>query len=268
MGQLSISTAWTETGQFLAREARLVVPIALLLLMLPPAAEQLLLAPPETQMSLGRALLGLAVTLVVVVTGLVAGIAITHLTLAPGASVGEAMARGWSRCLSLLGSSFLIALPLVLIAFVLIAAMTPGLATARQPFDPNNMPPGFAAVVMILSILAVAFWVKISLGTPVAAAEKAGPVGIIRRSWTLTTGHYWKLLGTFLLLLLVSSLIVLALSSGIGVLVLLAAGPPAFGNASFIATTLIASLLQTMLTTVLIVLVARIYAQLAETRPA
>ena len=43
MANLSITTAWNETVAFIAREARLVLPIAFLLLALPGAAMQLVI---------------------------------------------------------------------------------------------------------------------------------------------------------------------------------------------------------------------------------
>ena len=262
VSELSISKAWTETGQFLAREAGLVLPVALLLLALPPAAEQLLVPPPGAEASLGQAATGFFLTLIVLVTSLIGGIAISHLALTPGASVGEALRRGTARFLPLLGASMLIAIPMVLVAVLVVLAIAPNAPVMRTPFDPYSMPPALLWVITLFTLALLFIWVKLSMGTPVASEERAGPVAIITRSWALTKGHYWKLLGAYLIVMILSSLAIMALTYGLGVLIFLAAGPPAFGNASFIAITLVDVFLQTVMVAVLIVLIARIYAQL------
>ena len=263
MAQLSISKAWTETGAFLARESRLVLPIALLLVAIPPAASGLFGSPPGVQPTLAQATIDLLLAIVTVVASLIAGVAISHLALRSGASVGEALQRGSKRFLSLLGVALLITIPLLLIAFLLIAAIGPSSAVMQQPIDPYNLPPELASVLIILAIIVLAFWVKISMTTPIAAAERGGPITILRRSWRLTSGHYWKLLGTFLLLMIVASLVIMGISLGIGLIVLLVSGPPLPGGASFTIMVLIDALLQAIVATVLVVLIARIYAQLA-----
>ncbi len=263
MSELSISKAWTETGQFLGREAGLVLPVALLLLALPPAAERLLLPPPGGEESLGQLGLGLLFTLIVLVTSLIGSISISHLALRPGLSVGEALRRGVSRFPSLLGASLLMTIPIIIVAMIVVLAIAPNAPVMRAPFDPYSMPPALLWAITLFTLTLLFLWVKLSMGTPVTSEERAGPVEIIKRSWSLTKGNYWKLLGTYLAVMIVTSLVIMALTSGLGVLVFLAAGPPAFGNAAFIAITLIEVFLQTIMVTLLIVLIARIYAQLA-----
>jgi hypothetical protein len=87
--------------------------------------------------------------------------------------------------------------------------------------------------------------------TPVATAEPVGPIGALRRSWALTRGHYWRLLGTFLLLLLVATVAILALSSTLGIVLVLLAGPPEPGNLTWMVTALVSVLFQTLMTVVL-----------------
>ena len=262
VSDLSISRAWTETGQFLAREAGLVLPVALLLLALPPAAERLLIPPPGGELSLGQASFGLLLTLIVLVTSLIGSIAISHLALRPGLSVGEALRRGLRRFPSLLGASLLLAIPMIILAVIVVMAVAPNAAVMRAPFDPYSMPPALLWSITLFTLALLFIWVKLSMGTPVTSEERAGPVDIITRSWALTKGHYWKLLGTYLAVMILSSLAIMALTNGLGVLIFLAAGPPMFGNLSFIAINLVEVFLQTIMVTVLIILIARIYAQL------
>ena len=59
---------------------------------------------------------------------------------------------------------------------------------------------------MIL-VLIIAIAVRFQLTVPVAAMEPAGPVRMLRRSWDLTRGSYWRLLG-FLLIVLIVALVI------------------------------------------------------------
>ena len=263
MTALSINRAWNETAAFLGREARLVLPIALLLVFLPGIASALLIPPEGVAPTIAQAVIGLLLALVTLVTTLIAGIAISHLALRPGASVGEALQTGGRRFGPLFGASVLIAIPLVFVFFILIMIAAPLFLIGGQTISPAAMITTLAPVVVLVALAMLAIWAKLLLMTPVAAAERVNPIEIIRRSWTLTRGHYWKLFGTFLLVLLVSGLVVGAITNVFGSLIALTLGQPAWGNLSYTVISLLQALLQTVVTTITIVLVARIYAQLS-----
>ena len=55
------------------------------------------------------------------------------------------------------------------------------------------------------------------MSAPVASAEAAGPIAIIRRSWTLTSGHWWHLFGFLLLFFIGAIVLLLAVSAAAGV---------------------------------------------------
>jgi hypothetical protein len=261
--KLSISRAWSETGAFLAKEARLVLPIALLLLAIPAMASELILPEPAATPSAGRALLQLTLLLVNIAAGLVGVVAITNLALRPGTSVGEALRTGLRRFPPLFVASLMIGLGFVLIAFVVILLFAGAAMEGAVPPDPRNLPPSFSVVILLLTVLGLALWIRFMMVTPVATAEPVGPIGALRRSWALTRGHYWRLLGTFLLLLLVATVAVLALSSTLGIVLVLLAGPPEPGNLTWTVSALVSVLFQTLMTVVLGVLAARVYRQLA-----
>jgi len=261
VASLSISTAWTETGRFLARHAGLVLPIAFLFIALPPVANALLLPAPDAPESADRAILALFLTFASLLANLIGGIAISHLALVPGVSVGEALHRGLTRFLPLLGMCLLVVIPIIVLLAILLMIFLPDAGSIRGPQPPSLL---FTIVIIVAF---VAIWTKFSMATPVAAKEPAGPVEILTRSWELTKGHYLKLFATFLAVTIVSWLLILALSSGLGVLIFLVAGPPVFGSASFVTITLLDTLLETIVLAVTAVLVARLYAQLAEGEP-
>jgi hypothetical protein len=102
-----------------------------------------------------------------------------------------------------------------------------------------------------------------AMSAPAASAEPIGPIAILKRSFQMTEGHFWKLLG-FLLVYFIAALVVLVgITAAIGVPVGLAFGRIEPMSVSALIVALIHSLLNAGLTAVLAVMLARIYAQLA-----
>ena len=107
------------------------------------------------------------------------------------------------------------------------------------------------------------FGVRLMMGTPVASAEQAGPVEIIKRSWVLTRGVWWKLF-VFLLMLLIAAIIVLmAVGLVVGSVVAIALGPIEAMTPSALAVGALQGLFNAAFTAVFAVMLARIYVQLS-----
>lgn len=258
MAKLSITDAWNETAAFVAREGRLIFPIGFLMLSLPGAVLQILMPPPPAPGELPEGGLWLAYIPVMIVISLIGTLAITLLALRGGTSVGEALAHGARRvgpvilALLLVGlASGLASLPIMML-FGLLAINSGNPALA-----------GLAILVMLP--LALALWARLSMVTPVAAAEQAGPIAMLQRSWQITRGHFWKLLGLMVLLAIVAIAISIAVGAIGGLLIALVAGMPEPGSLSFYLLLILSALVQAVLSTVLAVLLARVYAQLAGT---
>lgn len=261
MARLSISRAWEETAAFARREARLLFPVAFLLMSLPGSILQAM-APVTTPGKLPELGLWLAFLPVVVIGSLVGGLAISHLALRPGASVGEALQIGLRRFLPLLGAAVLVGVgvSLLMIPLILIVAV---LAT---PASAGAVPPALAVLPVLLMIpVLVVVWVRLILMTPAAAAESVGPIALIRRSWDLTRGHFWRLLGFLVLLILVSLVVLTAVGAIGGILVILIAGQPQPGSIAMFLVLLISALVQAVVSGLFTAFIARIYAQLAGT---
>ena len=124
------------------------------------------------------------------------------------------------------------------------------------------MPAGAWIPLILFLALMLYLAARMLMTSPVASAEAAGPVTILKRSWALTRGHAGKLLG-FLLLFLVALVVVL---TAVGVMVgLFARG--VFGeveplSAAALVIGLVQGLLSAAATTVFAVMLARIYLQL------
>lgn len=254
MAPLSINTAWNETTAFMAREARLVLPVGFMLIAFPGALVQAAMpvTPPNELPEPGTWLL--LVPLAIIAT-LVGNLAISLLALRPGISVGEAIQHGARRSPVVLGAALLVGLisALVMLPVIVLAA---GAAVAL-----GN--PGLAAIAGLpMLALLVFLWTRLLMLNPIGALEPLGPVAILRRSWALTKGYFWRLFAFLILLLVVAMVASAAVGAIGGILVVLLAGPPTPGSLSFYLVLILSTLVQAVLSSVFAVMVARIYAEL------
>lgn len=264
MANLSISTAWNQTAEFVKRESGLILPIAFLMIAVPGALMQILMPEPAAPGEMPEAGAWLLIFPIAIVASVIGTVAISTLALRPGTSVGEALQRGVRRFIPLFLASLLLFLAAMVIAIPIILVVAGG-AVMSGGGDPAALAGPILLVALILFVIFIAFWVRLMLMTPVAAAEEVGPVAIIRRSWSLTGGHFWKLLGFALLLMIVGAIVVFAITAIFGILVFALAGAPEPGSTSMILMTIVSALLQSVLSAVFVTMIARIYAQLAGT---
>lgn len=253
--KLSITTAWNETAAFVAREAQLVLPIGFLLLALPGALLQIVM-PTPTPGQLPETGLWMAAIPVAILVSIVGALAVTLLALRPGTSVGEALQHGARRLLP-------VVLALLLVSLGAAIATLPVFLLFGLAAMAAGTPAVGALALLVLFPVALILWARLSLVTPVAAAESVGPIAILQRSWALTRGHFWTLLGFLVLMLVVTLVISIAVSAIGGIVILLIAGQPDPGSLAFYLMLIVSTLVQAVLSTVLAVMVARVYAQLS-----
>lgn len=255
MPALSITDAWNETSAFMAREGRLVLPVGFMLIALPGAIIQV--ATPTAQPNeLPEPGLWLALVPFALVATLVGNLAISVLALKPGMSVGEAIQQGARRFLPVLGAALLIGLASML-------AMAPVVVVAALAAAALGAPALAAIPVLLVVPLLVFLWTRLLLANPIGAVESGGPVAILKRSWELTAGRFWRLFGFLILLLVVAMVASGAVAAVGGTLITLSFGPPRPDSLSFYLVLILSTLVQAVLASVFAVMVARIYAQLA-----
>lgn len=268
MTNLSITTAWNESTAFVRREGHLLYPLAFLLLALPGAAMSLL--GPQQQPQPGQVpepgawMLMLPVGAVL---GLIGQIALSCLALRPGSSVGEALGRGGRRFLPALAALLLVAAGAGLLFFavtVVVAVLMPEAARdLAAPGPPTQAELGALGLILLIIFPVAAFFgTRLSLMTPVAAAEDVGPIAIMRRSWSLSSGHFWKLLGFFILLGIVVLVAAMAVQFVFGSIIAVAAGRPEPGSLSFVLIVLLQAALNALFYMFIIAALSRIYVQL------
>jgi hypothetical protein len=261
MGRLSITTAWNESADFLKRHFGALFTIAVALIAFPNVATQWLAPLPVPPDATPRAGLWLLLVILVLLLNMVGSLAISSLALGRENVVGDALRHGLRRLPAMAGAS------LILIGAALILAMPLILATGIRPEQLVAPTPATAGriglVVLVLVLVGLFFAVRLLLLTPVAAAEPVGPVAIIARSWALTKGYFWKLLG-FVLLITVAAMVAISVAAMlVGLAISLVAGPPEEGSLSQLILLLISSLLNAAFVVLMATMVARIYLQLA-----
>lgn len=259
MAALSITDAWNETAAFMTREGRLVLPVGFMLIALPGAIIQA--ATPTTQPNeLPEPGAWLALVPLAIAATLIGNLAISVLALRPGTSVGEAIQQGARRFLPVLGAALLIGLG-AMVAIMPVVLLAAGAAVALGI-------PALAVIPVLLAIpLLVFLWTRLLLANPIGAVEPGGPVTILKRSWALTAGRFWQLLGFLILLMIVAIVASGAIAAVGGSLIALTLGPPRPDTLSFYLVLILSTLVQTVLASVFGVMVARIYAQLAPPDP-
>ena len=210
---LSISRAWDETREIFRRDGGLLVSVALALIVLPEVIVGII-SPPQATVNAdapaGMQLLRFAVALI----SLIGQLALIRLALGPSTTVGAAIGHGARRFLSALGAVVLLIVGFGVLAVPLIIILTLALGVDLEHL--SGPPTGPVALMfVIIAIAALLISVRFTLVSPVASAETIGPVNIIKRSWQLTAGHYWRLLG-FIALLLVATLVLMIAAGVVG----------------------------------------------------
>ncbi|GAA0734378.1 glycerophosphoryl diester phosphodiesterase membrane domain-containing protein [Sphingomonas japonica] len=261
--RVSIGTVWDRTTAFVADHLAAIVPIALLTIFVPSSLGGALesVATP-THLAWVVSLAGLALMIV----SLLGQLALTALVLDPAAGMG-AIGRGLARLLPAFGVFLVVllgmlalALPIVGIAFVYGAVL---------PSDPaamsmSGMPEGAAGPILLyaIALIAVVMWVtaRLFVATPAIVAERRG-LSALKRSFQLTRGTTWKLIGVILLYGIVVLVATLAAQSLFGAIFALTAGSGDGGELSLakVLTAVVVSLVTTAFTVLQAVFVAQFY---------
>jgi membrane-anchored glycerophosphoryl diester phosphodiesterase (GDPDase) len=258
--RLSISAAWDRAKARFASDGSLLLTVALALIALPSALAEF--AFPQRNPFAGIGSAGEAIAmLVVAVLGIVGQLALVRLALGPSISVGEAIAHGARRSLYFLGSALIFLVGLLILAIPFGALM---LALGVPMTGGVPAADGRAALVVLAFVVAIVFLsTRLILSAPVASMEAAGPIAILRRSWQLTSGHFWRLFG-FVILFLIGAL---AVTAAAGIMVQLVVvglfGPLEPLTAGALVVALILALVTAGITALFIVIAAQIFAQLA-----
>jgi hypothetical protein len=257
MAALSISRAWEESKARIASDGRLMMVVAIALIALPMAVMGVV--SPRTTGGETTFVSGL-VFFISTLLAIVGQLAVIRLAIGSNVSVGEAIGHAARRMPIYFVAAILVAVALfiVLIPFLVI------LYAAGVPLDSGVAQSPLASILLLLFVaLAVFVGVRMVISSPVASEEAVGPVAIIRRSWELTSGHFWRLFGFLLMFIIGAAISMIAVGSGFTLLAVLVLGPVEPMSASALVVAIAEALVNAVVTLLLAVMLARIYLQLA-----
>lgn len=262
MSSLSISKAWDESVAFINREVRLVFPLALAFFMLPSVIIDWAQPAGSTKES-GLGILSILVLMLLVMIGQVA---IARLATGWNGSIGGVISRAASRIWAYLGATMLAYIPLFLLVLVILTIV----AGANGLTDPSQITPEAlgkmpsVAIVILLGALAAVFIAARILPLVAAVgAEDIGPVKLLKRSFALTRGSFWRLLAVLMLVGAATLLIDWAARAVGGTLASLSLGKPEPFNLSALIVALLQGFVGAAASSIAAILTGRIYAQLA-----
>lgn len=257
MAALSISKAWDDTKARVAADGRLFAIVAAALIALPALVVGVVAPKGVASGGIGPQLLTLVGSLI----ALVGQLAIIHLAIAASVSVGDAIVHGARRMpiyvvagLIVVAAFFLLAIPFVAVLVATGVPMQEG-AIAKSPTA--------MLLALIYCIVIIFVSVRLLLTSPVASEEAVGPIAIIRRSWELTGGHWWRLFAFIVLFFIGAALAMAAVRAAFGSVAVVLFGPVAPLSASALIVAVVDAVMNAIITILLAVMLARIYVQLA-----
>jgi hypothetical protein len=261
MSSLSIGRAWDEAKAALQANRKLIVPVALGMVLLPAV----IVSMAEPQVPAGQqppAGPWMLVALAMIIVMIIGQIAIVLLVNGWRGSVGEAIGKASRRTPTFILAALAIAVPVIL-AFSIVLAMAALPAGGSAQMNWAQLGPIGWLLLCLLFIILLVISIRILPLVAVAACEPLGPIASLKRSFKLTAGHFWRLLG-FLLMLMIGFLVV-ALTAGavVGTLVMLMFGKPEPWSISLLLIALAGGLVQAGFVMVYTAMLARIYVQLS-----
>ena len=268
MATLSISKAWEETSAFFRKEVRLVMPVALAMFTVPATLFGWYNPSGDPNQATGG--LGWPLTLIILILAISGQMTIAGLSIGWSGSVGAALAQSMRRVWSVLGAVLILFFPLTVV-MILVIAMMVGRAGMTDPsqISPEALAaiPGLSLVVLVFTLIFLFLATRMFLVSAIGMVETTNPIRIITRSWRLTAGHFLRLVGTLLLILIASFVASVAVTAVIGSLMTLAAGEPQPYNLSALIVSLADGIVGAGISAVSAALVGRIYVQLSSAAP-
>lgn len=253
MARLSISKAWDEARGTIGRNGSLLTTVALAMFVLPGVVSDLVTpdAPPGQIPPLGG---WTVIAAIAILVALVGQLAVIRLAIGSRQTVGEAIGHGARRAPVYFLATLVWTLPFLLVGATLFGVV------AR---DPQEASPAALLGLLVLACVMLFFAIRMLMTSPVASAEALGPIGIVRRSWQLTAGSGLRLFVFFLLFIIVLVVAAMAVGAIVGVIaeLLLGGTEPMSIGALFVS--LVTQTVSAAVSVVLMVMLARIYVQLA-----
>lgn len=262
---LSISKAWDDARGILAKDGKLVSVVAAALIMLPTALATLIEPAQTMAADDSQSTAGLALGLVTVIIGLIGQIAIASVGLGKGGTVGGAINTGFRKFLPIFGAGLLFFVPLILLLVALLVASLGGddPAALQARLAAGQISGEAALFVLLWAAVFVFFGIRFALATPVGVAETNSSVAMLKRSWEMTRGHFWKIFSFAVLIGIVTVVAMMVGDLLVRLVSVLLLGPPEPMTLAALLLGLTTGAVQALFVTIYMLMLARIYSQLA-----
>lgn len=260
MSSLSIGRAWDEAKAALQANRKLIVPVALGLILLPAVIVSMVepRVPPGEQPPAGPWML---IALVMVLVMIVGQLAMVLMVNGWHGSVGEALGKAARRTPTFVLAALTFLLPVILIFSILLGMAGVGTSPSGQVDMASFGATGWLLLCLFLLVL-VYFTIRLLPLLAVVASEGNGPIGSLKRSFALTSGHFWRLLVFLLMLMIGFAIVALAVGAVIGTIVNLLLGEPDPWTLALLLIALAGGLVQAGFVMVYVGMLSRIYTQL------
>lgn len=224
MKRLSIEEAFAWTQSFVAREWRLLVPVAFAFLALPPLMMDLLVPQQVMNMieaavkaqnpqALAEALrIILPVMAAVMVAATYGSLTIAAMALIPGISVREALMLGLRRIGVMVGALLMVAAAQLVLAMILTIIF----AAAHLVGQGDQF-----LLVGIVTGVSLLVTVRLIMLAPMIVTRRVSAMSAIRESWLLSRGAFWRILGAVLIYALGAMVVMIALDYTVGIVLAL-----------------------------------------------
>lgn len=268
---VTMSSVWDRTTDVLSGRAGMLTRIALVALFLPAVVRDGWAAYAGAT-STATTLIGGILALLVLLATIWGQLAITAVASDPATTQGDATRQATRR----FGPALAIYAAAVLVAALLFAPMIVALAgsnidwTAMSRGQAPQISAGVVGFVGIYAIiLFIAFVVltaRLFLLNPVILNERAG-LHSYARSWSLTRGLAWRIIGVVLLFAIVLGIASSAVALVAGIVLRLLLGAEALATVQFL-TALVSAAVTTVYVVVVAVFAAQLYAAISGRRAA
>jgi hypothetical protein len=264
---VKMGTIWERTTEVLSGRAGMLFGIAALTLVLPGIVRLVLALMLPTTTPLG-AIVGFALALAVGVISLWGQLTIIAASSDPSIDAAAGYRLAAARLPAALGVTILLSIAAFVLMLPIIVALVAAhvdVTTLNDATQIGNVPSGTAAfagfyilVLLVVFLLAAA---RLTVLNPVVLHERLG-IGAIKRSWQLTRGLTWRILGVLVLFIVVAAIAGMALQLVVGTIAALAFGRDAVSTV-LLVTTVANSVLSAAFTVIALAFTAQLYVALA-----
>ena len=268
---VNMGNVWDRATEFLSDNLSVVVPIALFAIFLPSSLSASI-APIAKQSYTANMVIQAAQLALALVT-LWGQLALVALATEPLAGRSAAVAEANARILPTIGVMLLtlIGFLLLLLPYPIVLGLTGYDLNAAMNGQQVPLPDGVGGFIVlytaVLLPLLLFLAARLVLLTPVVVRERRG-AGALRRSFVLTRGIVWKVIGVTILYCIVFGVSLLAAQWVFGSILELVAGGEGPISLATVLTSVIVSAVQTAFVALAAAFVAKLYLAVRDAREA